>query len=190
MAASTSAMGSSSCRSRKTASSRRRFALAALAAATAGAGVSQAQDLTGNLTSLTGTWSSGTGAVLTGPVSLGFPARGHCPGECSGLEGMRQARTTTKMGSGHGYHRSTTSERPGNAKATAILRSPWLSADDRMIPTLQWKASQDRQAEEDAFSSRTMSNAVAPYSNHCLFARSGCRAARIMRYFKHSPIRT
>lgn len=61
-------MGSSSCRSRRTAPSRRcRFALAALAAATAGAGIAQAQDLTGNLTSLTGTWSSGTGAVLTGP---------------------------------------------------------------------------------------------------------------------------
>ena len=57
---------------RRTRRSRTTLALAAAAATAASlltATPAVAQDLTGNLTSLTGTWSSGTGAVLTGPVS-------------------------------------------------------------------------------------------------------------------------
>ena len=63
---------SSSSPPRRTRRSRTTLALAAAAATAASlltATPAVAQDLTGNLTSLTGTWSSGTGAVLTGPVS-------------------------------------------------------------------------------------------------------------------------
>ena len=67
---------SSSSAPRRTRRSRTMLALAAAAATAASlltATPAVAQDLTGNLTSLTGTWSSGTGAVLTGPVSLLLP---------------------------------------------------------------------------------------------------------------------
>lgn len=95
MMASTSSSGAASSSKRA-----RRFALAAAAGALALAGSgAQAQDLTGNLTSLTGTWSSGSGAVLTGPVSvrawLRAVVRGALLDEGKGSRTGKDGRQTT-----------------------------------------------------------------------------------------------
>lgn len=59
-----------------------RTLLSTLAAALAlSAPLAAAQDLSSNATSLTGTWSSGSGAVVTGPVS-----------RCTGLYGLVDGR--------------------------------------------------------------------------------------------------
>lgn len=48
------------------------ISLLSLFLALASTPISNAQDLPSNITSLTGTWTTGSGAVVTGPVSILF----------------------------------------------------------------------------------------------------------------------